>query len=154
MKTKFCLLGFYFLWMIACQGQQTAHPSLYYLDGSAAKKLEIENALKKGPAPGEEHIQFINLGKSKNLSSHLVWIKTREEPHYHAHHEGTVLLLQGKGTLNLNGEKIPLQVGDVMSIPQGVTHFFVNEGEKPVAAYVIFAPPMEEMDYIPVTNSY
>ncbi len=143
MKKIFVLLFFV---LSAC----SSSPSIYFPQGSREAFVDIQSLLKKGPHFNEEGFEMVLLGKSAQYSAHLVWIKDREKLHLHASHEGTLLLLQGRGVLHLGNQKISLKPGDLTSIPQNTPHFFKNESDEPVAAYVLFAPPMDSPDYVPV----
>lgn len=137
---------FLFLILPACHS-----PSIYFPQGQNEVLVDVNSLLKKGPHFNEEGFEMVPLGKSAQYSAHLVWIKDQEKPHLHQAHEGTIFLLQGKGVLHLENQKIHLKPGDIASIPQNTPHFFVNESASPVAAYVLFAPPLENRDYVPVS---
>lgn len=91
-----------------------------------------------------------NLARNPGFSTHLVWIRSREEPHIHATHDATVLLVKGRGILNLAGRDYPMAAGSLVSIPQGKVHAFVNTEAGPALAYVIFSPPFDGKDIVPV----
>jgi len=43
-----------------------------------------------------------------------------------------------------------LGVGDIVHIPRGAPHYFVNTAAEPTVAFVIFSPPFDGKDNIPV----
>ena len=90
------------------------------------------------------------LEESRHTSRHLIWIRDRETPHFHANHDLVVVLLEGRGTLWLHGQEIPMTVGDVAVIPAGAPHYFVNTGDKPAAAFAVYSPPSDGGDVVPV----
>ncbi len=140
-----------FLFLLLCLSACHS-PSIYFPQGQNEALLDVSVLLKKGPHFNEEGFEMVHLGKSAQYSAHLVWIKDQEKPHLHQAHEGTIFLLQGKGVLHLRDQKIYLRPGDIASIPQNTPHFFKNESDEPVAAYVLFAPPLENPDYVPVSS--
>lgn len=123
---------------------------IYYADGQRVQELKVKEALKNLPTEWKGPIQVNALGRTDVVSSHIVWVKTRENPHYHAHHEATVMLLKGKGILNIGDQEIDMKPGDVVTIPQGVVHAFMNQSKDPAAAYVVFAPPFDGKDTIEI----
>jgi mannose-6-phosphate isomerase-like protein (cupin superfamily) len=101
------------------------------------------------PAPGENITPFV-LDRSERTSRHLVFIRDRESPHLHAEHDLTVVLLHGRGTIWIDSASYPMRAGDVTVVAAGTPHYFVNEAAEPSAALVVFAPPLDEPDSVPV----
>jgi mannose-6-phosphate isomerase-like protein (cupin superfamily) len=94
------------------------------------------------------NITAIPLDRSERSSRHLVYIRDRERPHIHATHDLVVTLLRGRGTVWINGVPVPMRTGDVAVVNAGVPHFFVNQGDEPAAALVVFAPPSDGTDQV------
>ncbi len=124
--------------------------TIHFADGKDVQELKIQEKLKNPPAEWKAPLVMENLGRTDMVSSHLVWIKTHENLHYHATHEGTVVLLKGHGHFRIGDQNIALKPGDVVTIPRGVVHAFTNESKGPAAAYVIFAPPFDGKDVVEV----
>lgn len=114
----------------------------------------------------ETHLKVINLISEKigkmgeisrrsvaqyeNLSFTLVSIGKSEEPHIHQKSDIIVILLEGEGEINIEGEKKYVEKGDIIFIPKNKVHFFVNKGVNPALALVISFPPLQKDDYLPV----
>jgi quercetin dioxygenase-like cupin family protein len=145
--SRFLLALFGSLLLTAC----SQNFGIYYPDGQETKFLDIFEMQKEVPRFDQGSIVIQNLGKTEHLSAHLVWIQDREKPHLHAGHDATVQLLKGKGTLTLRGQKLALKPGMLVTIPRGAPHFFVNESKHPAAAFVVFTPPFDGKDVVPVT---
>ncbi len=59
----------------------------------------------------------------------------------HPHTEQILFLLSGKGTTILDGVETPFEAGDVVIVPPGTVHNFVNVGTESMKVYTIYAPP-------------
>jgi quercetin dioxygenase-like cupin family protein len=90
----------------------------------------------------------VRRGESSSIS--LVQVRDREQPHVHTRYDLTVTLARGSGTLWLNGAALPMRAGDVAFIPKGTPHYFVNGGDEPAAALVVFAPAFSGPDQQPL----
>jgi quercetin dioxygenase-like cupin family protein len=100
-------------------------------------------------APGD-NIRPTELQRAEHSSVSLVRIGDREQPHVHTRYDLTVTLVQGSGTLWLDGVALPMQAGDVAFIPRNTPHYFVNGGPAPAAALVVFAPAFSGPDQQPM----
>jgi mannose-6-phosphate isomerase-like protein (cupin superfamily) len=45
--------------------------------------------------------------------------------------------------------RIDLSVGDIVYIPRGAVHYFVNTASEPTDAFVVFSPPFDGKDTAP-----
>ena len=66
--------------------------------------------------------------------------------------DGTVFMFKGSGYLIMDKRRVDLSAGDVVYIPRGTVHYFVNTGRDPAVAFVVFAPPFDGKDIVPVDN--
>jgi mannose-6-phosphate isomerase-like protein (cupin superfamily) len=111
------------------------------------KKLIQDNPLRAGAA-----MKRVDLGQDDKSSKHLVIIRTNEYLHMHNHHDSTVVLVEGKGILYLQGERLPLKKGDEITIPRGVPHYFTNTDKEPSVAFMVFTPPFDGSDIIRIQS--
>jgi len=102
------------------------------------KAKDIENM------EGEEKTHFLNpnatrINKSlgdvvglKNLGIHLIYVepgKDTTEYHIHYHEEECIYVLEGKGTLIIDGESFAFEKGDFVGFPVNTAaHALVNIG--------------------------
>ena len=59
-------------------------------------------------------------------------------------HENTDQLLtfvSGVGEARVGGQKKPVNAGDLVFVPAGTKHNFVNTGPNPLVLYTVYAPP-------------
>jgi len=125
--------------------------SLQY--GTELKQTELEKVLVENPLGANDNIKMTTLGQGQGASHHVVQIRDREKPHLHKLHDGTVLMIKGSGYLMLEKRRIDLSVGDIVYIPRGAVHFFVNTASEPAVAFVVFTPPFDGKDTVPMENS-
>ncbi len=139
-------LVFLFLQTLAC----APYPSLYLKYGDQLTESHINQILAENPLPPGRNIKVVTLGKGEGTSHHVVQIRDREAPHVHKKHDLTVVVLKGEGYLMLGKKRINLTRGDVLFIPRGNVHYFVNTYYKPSVALAAFSPPFDGKDTIPV----
>ena len=111
---------------------------------------DLDRILTEHPLSSEENIKVVTLGKGQAVSHHLVQVRDREISHIHKKHDLTVVVLKGKGYLMLGKRRVNLTEGDILFIPRGSTHYFVNTFSEPSVALAVFSPPFDGKDSIPV----
>ena len=117
--------------------------------GTEFKQAEVDKVLAENPLGAGENIKITTLGKGEGVSHHLVQVRDREEPHIHKIHDGTVVMMKGRGYLMLENRRIDLSTGDIVYIPRGAVHYFVNTVTEPAVAFVVFSPPFDGKDTLP-----
>jgi len=113
------------------------------------KEIKYLEGIIKEKEGDVKEIEVVKLNETPNVSQFLVFIKTSEVPHYHAHHDLTFTVLKGKGELYLEGERKELQSGDWAFIPKGAVHFYRNTDEISVLL-AIFSPSYDGRDSVRV----
>jgi mannose-6-phosphate isomerase-like protein (cupin superfamily) len=68
------------------------------------------------------------------------------ERHYHAESEEIYFVLDGAGTMELDGERARLEPGDAVAIAPGAWHQLVAEGSEPLRILCCCAPPYRHED--------
>ena len=126
-------------------------PRIFFQYGTEFGKAELAKVLAENPLGASENIKLTNLGYGQTVSYHIVQIRDRETPHMHKAHDGTVVMMKGRGYLIMEDQRIDLSAGDVVYIPRGVVHYYVNSASEPTIAFVTFSPPFDGKDTIPVT---
>ena len=100
----------------------------------------------KPDVKGEISRKLLKVGENSSL--HVVWIKTREKPHYHAKLDLTVILVKGKGTFWVAGIPLEMKEGDIVFVPAKVVHWFENKAKDESVAVVIFSPAFDGKDRV------
>jgi quercetin dioxygenase-like cupin family protein len=125
-------------------------PQIALQYGTEFKQTEIEKVLAENPLAPNENIKMTTLGQGQGVSHHVVQVRDREKPHIHKIHDGTVVMVKGRGYLMLENRRIDLSAGDIVFIPRGAVHYFVNTAGEPAVAFVVFSPPFDGKDTLPV----
>jgi mannose-6-phosphate isomerase-like protein (cupin superfamily) len=148
-STKFnrsVVAGFFLSCFFACA--PAPRISLQY--GTELKQTEIDKVLAENPLGAKENIKITTLGQEQSVSHHVVQVRDRETPHVHKLHDGTVVMVKGRGYLMMDNRRIDLSAGDIAYIPRGAVHYFVNTAGEPAVAFVVFSPPFDGKDIVPI----
>ena len=125
-------------------------PRVFLPYGTEFKQAEIAQVLAENPLGASENIKMTTLGQGQGASHHLVQVRDREKPHVHKLHDGTVVVVKGQGYLMMENRRIDLSASDIVYIPRGAIHYFVNTASEPTVAFVVFSPPFDGKDTVPV----
>jgi quercetin dioxygenase-like cupin family protein len=71
----------------------------------------------------------------------------------HKLHDATVTMLRGEGYLMLGKNRINLKTGDIIHIPRGAPHYYVNMASEPTVALAVYSPAFDGKDTHPVKLS-
>ncbi len=96
-----------------------------------------------------KEIEIVKLNETGSVTQLLVFIRTTEEPHYHAEHDLTFTVVRGHGELYLDGRRERLEEGDVAFIPRGKVHFYTNTSVVSVLL-AVFSPSYDGKDSVKV----
>lgn len=97
-----------------------------------------------------EHISLQSLNSDSNVTSLLIWIKDEVKPHLHASHSEHAYILEGSGSMLLDGKTIEVKAGDLIFIPQGIVHAVKVTSTIPMKVLSIQAPVFDGTDRVPV----
>lgn len=117
---------------------------LFSVFGSQAQTIIHLN--EKAVPDSLENIKVEKLAGDSLVSSFLIWIKVGVAAHFHADHSEHVMMLEGEGTLTLNGKHYDLKKGDMVFIPKGTVHSFANTTDTPAKILSIQAPQFDGTD--------
>ena len=133
-----------------------AHPRPCVIIGAdPGVRMELGSFLATHPLGAAEDLKAVPVGAIATTSYAIVQVRTRERAHLHADHDLTIHVLQGTGWIILLsapsgsmfvGSAQPLGPGDLVSIPRGTIHWFVNTGREPAVALACFTPPYDGHD--------
>ncbi len=141
-------LCIFLLGILAC----APSPHFYLRYGDQLTQSDLDKILAENPLPATQNIKVATLGRGKEISHHVVQVRDRESSHFHKEHDLTVVVLRGGGYLMFDKERVDLAAGDILFIPRGVAHYFVNTFPQPSVALAVFTPPFDGKDTIPVKN--
>lgn len=79
----------------------------------------------------------------------VIWIKKEVKLHYHQDHTESVIILDGRATMLLNGKELEVKKGDYIFIPKQTPHAVTKvHGRKPLKVLSIQAPYFDGKDRI------
>jgi quercetin dioxygenase-like cupin family protein len=110
----------------------------------------VEELRRRFPIADNANIRADEIARTGAASVHLVQVRGGETPHRHAAHDLTVTVLAGEGILTLDGVRRSLRQGDVAVVPRGTPHWFVRSGDDVAVALVVFTPPLDHPDTVPL----
>jgi quercetin dioxygenase-like cupin family protein len=102
------------------------------------------------PVAPNQALRVDEVARSPAASWHIVQVATGEAPHRHRAHDLTVLVLRGEGILTLDGAGVAMRVGDAAVVPRDRPHWFTRRGGVSAVALVVFTPPLDAPDSVPV----
>jgi quercetin dioxygenase-like cupin family protein len=114
--------------------------------------LDLDAFLAAHRLADEGGIRADQIGRFEGASYHVVQVLGSERPHRHATHDITVFVLRGRGVLTRAGGHTALGAGDAAAVPRGEPHWFKSEGAFPAVALVVFAPPLDAPDAVPLED--
>jgi mannose-6-phosphate isomerase-like protein (cupin superfamily) len=132
-----------------CMTGCVAHPTPRLLTGNPPRAIEVSVLEAQTPLGPTDNIRRTEMAVGEHSSVAFVQIRDREQSHVHSRYDLTVTLVDGAGTLWLNGTALPMRAGDVAYIPRGTPHYFVNGGRTPAATLVSSSPPFSGPDQQP-----
>jgi quercetin dioxygenase-like cupin family protein len=112
--------------------------------------LDLDAFLAAHRLPDEGGIRADQIGRAEGASYHVVQVLGSERPHRHLMHDLTVFVLRGRGVLTRAGGPTPLASGDAAVVLRGEPHWFASAGAFPAVALVVFTPPLDAPDAVPV----
>lgn len=71
---------------------------------------------------------------------------TGERPEAHKNSDQVLLMLEGELSGEVGDEPPQLKKGDVIVIPVGMKHLFVNRGHNPAVTFNVYSPPAYPAD--------
>jgi len=150
-KLKDLSCGLLLLAVLALGSACVSGPHFYLQYGDEYRELDLEKVLTDNPLAPGDNLKVANLGRSASASQHVVQIRDREILHVHKIHDATVTMLRGQGYLVLGKKRVNLKAGDVIHIPRGMAHQYVNTSGEPTVALAVYAPAFDGKDTHPVT---
>ncbi len=136
--------------LLGCTPTQIPYVFLQY--GSDLRQANVAKVLAENPLGHGENTKFTTLGRGQGSSHHVVQVRDREVPHVHRVHDLTFILVRGRGYLFMDKLRIALSAGDIAHVPRGASHYYVNTDFEPSVAFVIFTPPYDDNDAIPLNS--
>src|SRR5262249_34712732 len=117
---------------------------------TTAGDATVDDIRRRFPIAADAKIRADEIARTPTASVHAVQVRGGETPHRHAQHDLTVTVLEGEGVLTIDGTTRTLRAGDVAVVPRGAPHWFVRTGGQIAVALVVFTPPLDHPDTVPL----
>ena len=152
MNPLFLAVVLFFTGLRACHsgGKVTDYPPvLDALFPEGRRTVTLESLAQTDQLPSNENFRVVELGRDRESSHHLVWIRDQEIPHRHDRHDLFVVILRGYGGMRLDQEERRVGSGSILYIPRGTVHAFRNSSDQPALAYAVYVPAFDGLDRVP-----
>lgn len=151
MKTlKFSLKIFLLFLLFTSCARAGSRPLYYHPEFTKKDPVSLIERVQEIEREDFDNIRLETIAKNKLSTHHLVVIRDAEPLHYHAKHDGWAMVLKGKGEFILGEKRFQIHPGAGFYIPRKVPHQAIRRGREPLAAFVIFTPPYDGKDTVPV----
>jgi len=114
--------------------------------------MQIVNVLEqidKVPIDPEVGIAIIKGAELPGVSVGLAVVQDRIRPHYQKVSDEIYTILKGRGQATIGGKTVNLKEGDMVTIPKGQVHGFVNTGDEPCLVLFSSGPK-----FVPETDRF
>lgn len=74
------------------------------------------------PAGDYENVHVLKISEDENQSSFIIWVKDSVPEHFHSDHTENIVVLSGKAIMTIGDEKLTIQKGDYINLPEGTKH--------------------------------
>lgn len=108
--------------------------------------MDIVNVLgnmAKTPIDSEVGIAIVEGVSELGVSMGMAIVENRIRPHYQKVSDEIYFILRGEGEISIGEETRKLQQGDMVAIPKGYVHSFVNTGSEPCLVLFSSGPKFE-----------
>ncbi len=136
----------------ACERAPEPPPVLDAIFSGGRETRVLAELIAAESLAADQDFKVVEAGRDARSSHHLVWIRDREVPHRHEHHDLTVFILRGFGQLRLGQDERPVGPGSVLYVPRGAPHAFRNTSGEVAVAYAVYTPGFDGTDRVPVTQ--
>ena len=122
--------------------------TLALLIGAVVIAQEITNLKKIKPGKLTENITVEKITTDKNSTSFVIWITDGVKLHKHAYHTESLVVIQGKGDMQIGEDIIEVKKGDFFTIPENTPHGVTVTSSKPMKVLSIQSPEFKGIDRI------
>jgi quercetin dioxygenase-like cupin family protein len=107
------------------------------------KKVTRSAELRFKALPGRDSADPFDGEKEANISLRIVKMSAdpHRTPHVHPHSAEAVYVIAGSGILWVEGERIPVEQGDIFLIPAGAKHATLPDSETEMELICFFPHP-------------
>lgn len=116
--------------------------------GTEGAPRDLDVLLGQNRIADGENIKAVRVMRNERVEQLLVQVRDREPLHYHADSDLTVMMLSGRGVIRIGANDTAICAGDIVHVPRGVVHAYINEGPEAGVAFVVMTPPPGPADRV------
>lgn len=116
--------------------------------GAEGAPRDVDGLLRQNRIADGENIKVVRVIRNNNVEQLLVQVRDREPLHFHADSDLTVMMLRGKGVIRIGANDTAIRAGDIVHVPRGVVHAYINDGPEVGVAFVVMTPPPGPADRV------
>lgn len=113
--------------------------------GWSQQKLNLESF---EPEIGYENVFSQSIYENEHSSYYLILIKNWVKSHKHQNHTESISVLEGSGTMTIDGQDFEIQKGDFFVIPKNSFHSLRVHSEIPVRVISVQMPRFDPADRV------
>jgi mannose-6-phosphate isomerase-like protein (cupin superfamily) len=118
--------------MVVIRNWRQVHPTIAHKSGLDWRLLSMKGAKTDGDIEAEVSPEFQCLKSITYVSLAKLQPSLFYEPHSHDDHEEIYYIISGKGSIKIGKEVERFRDGDIIYIPEKITHSIINDGEEMV----------------------
>lgn len=99
-----------------------------FLFAAHCATAQSPRSLPDWPGDAEKNIHVEKIAGDSLTTSFMISVRDSVPTHYHAFHSEHVYVLEGRGTMWMNGDTLRITPGDYIFIPSETRHGVVTEG--------------------------
>ena len=83
----------------------------------------------------------LHTGEYSQLVAMCILVNSEIGEEVHPHTDQLIFIVKGVGVAVLNGERRNIEEHDVVFVPAGTMHNFINTGDEELKLFTVYAPP-------------
>ncbi len=118
--------------MVVIRNWRTVVPTIAHKSGLDWRLLSMKGGRTDGDIEVEVASKFRCLKSVTYVSLAKLQPTLSYEPHSHVDHEEIYYIISGKGNIKIGKEVVKFRDGDIIYIPEKMTHSITNDGDEMV----------------------
>ena len=118
--------------MVVIRNWRTVVPTIAHKSGLDWRLLSMKGSRTDGDIEVEVESKFRCLKSLTYVSLAKLQPTLSYEPHSHVDHEEIYYIISGKGNIKIGKEVVKFRDGDIIYIPEKMTHSITNDGDEMV----------------------
>jgi mannose-6-phosphate isomerase-like protein (cupin superfamily) len=118
--------------MVVIRNWRAVHPTIAHKSGLDWRLLSMKGAKTDGDIDVDVKSEYQCLNSITYVSLAMLQPSLSYESHSHKDHEELYYIISGKGYIKIGKEVAKFRDGDIIYIPENMTHSITNDGDQMV----------------------